>query len=320
MTSFRVLEGDCVEQMRTLEAGSVQTCVTSPPYYGLRDYGHDDQIGLEAAPNAYVEQLVGVFREVRRVLRDDGTLWLNIGDSYASFRDGKVRPDTARGSSTGTLVTSGASNRSAASFAGTSIKHKDLIGIPWMLAFALRSDGWWLRSDIIWHKPNPMPEKVKDRPTSAHEHIFLLAKSQRYFYDAEAIKEDSTPDMQRRAAMGHTRGDGTRDASRGGAATLLGGVVDATGRNKRNVWKVTTQPFPGAHFAVFPPKLIEPCILAGSPESSTVLDPFAGSGTTGLVALRHGREFIGCELNPEYARMARNRIREDAPLFNKEMA
>ena len=313
-SSFRILDGDCLDGMRSLPSATAQTCVTSPPYFGLRDYGHERQIGLEDTPQVYVERLVAVFREVRRVLRDDGTLWLNIGDSYASFRDGKATPDTARGESNGTLVPKGsAKNRSAATFAGTGIKHKDLIGIPWQVAFALRADGWYLRSDIIWHKPNPMPESVTDRPTRAHEHIFLLTKSPRYYYDAEAIKEPA-------------RNWGTRDRSQ-----MRDGTTDPklkhhglAGReweenpmkNKRSVWTVPTKAYKGAHFATFPTDLIDPCVMAGSQESDFVLDPFAGSGTTGVEALRHNRNFIGCELNPEYARLARDRIREDAPMFN----
>lgn len=287
MGDFRVLEGDCVDQTQTLEAESVQTCITSPPYFGLRDYGHEGQIGLEDTPEEYVDRLVEVFREVRRVLRDDGTLWLNIGDSYAG----------------------GSGNY------GSGVKAKDLMGFPWQVAFALRADGWYLRSDIIWHKTNPMPESVTDRPTRAHEHIFLLTKSPRYYYDAEAIKEPA-------------RNWGTRDRSQ-----MRDGTTDPklkhhglAGReweenpmkNKRSVWTVPTKAYKGAHFATFPTDLIDPCVLAGSQESDLVLDPFAGSGTTGVVALRHNRNFIGCELNPEYAQMARDRIRDDMPLLNME--
>jgi len=296
-----------------LEPESVQTCITSPPYWGLRDYGAEGQLGLEPTPEEYVANLVAVFREVKRVLRDDGTLWLNLGDSYAGSLHGKppqVRDDippslqsgsdlytTARG---GTTVPPGC-------------KPKDLVGIPWMVAFALRADGWYLRSDIIWAKPNPMPESVTDRPTKAHEYLFLLSKSPRYFYDADAIREWDT--------TGHSD-PGPRKQNGGGSPESLRGdfrgefMLPTAGRNKRSVWTVATQPFPGSHFAVFPPKLIEPCILAGAAEGDTVLDPFAGAGTTGVVALRHDRDFIGIELNPEYAEMARNRIRDDAPLMN----
>ena len=344
--NYSILEGDCVEQMRTLDAQSVQTCVTPPPYFGLRDYGHEGQIGLEDTPEAYVERLVEVFREVWRVLRDDGTLWLNIGDSYASYRDGKATPDTARGESNGTLVPKGsAKNRSAATFAGTGIKHKDLIGIPWQVAFALRADGRYLRSDVIWHKPNPMPESVTDRPTSAHEHIFLLTKSPRYYYDYKAIREPSTTKENRPAGIVRARdldyktkssenpaafmrptgikfgGNKYGDSTDPKHATKSGNeYVDNGFRNKRNVWTVASKPFKGAHFAVFPAALIEPCVLAGSLVGGLVLDPFAGSGTTGVVALRHDRNFVGCELNPEYAQMARDRIAGDQPLFNVEAA
>lgn len=317
MNLFRIIEGDCLDGLRSLPSAVAQTCVTSPPYFGLRDYGHEGQIGLEDTPEAYVERLVTVFREVRRVLRDDGTLWLNIGDSYASYRDGKATPDTARGESNGTLVPKGsAKNRSAATFIGTGIKHKDLIGIPWMLAFAMRSDGWYLRSEIIWHKLNPMPESVTDRPSKAHEQIFLLSKKPRYFYDSDAIRESSV------TVKGVNRGGGLSKESQEPTSKVAAlnhsgaGWVSSGKRNKRDVWHVASAPFAGAHFAVFPPALVGPCVLAGSAFGDLVLDPFAGSGTSGVVALRHGRKFIGCELNPEYARLARDRIREDAPMFN----
>ena len=259
--------------MRSMAADGVkaQMCVTSPPYFGLRDYGHKGQIGLEQTPEQYIEAIIEVFRCVRDVLADDGTLWLNIGDSYASYRDGKATPDSTRGESIGTLVPKGAAkNRMASTFAGTSVKHKDLIGIPWMLAFAFRADGWYLRQDIIWHKPNPMPESVRDRCTKAHEYIYLLSKSERYYFDSDAMQEPAN---------------------------------DGTTRNRRSVWTVNTKPFKGAHFATFPPALIEPCILAGSRTGDVVLDPFMGSGTTAQVATEHGRQYIGCELNPEYVKL-----------------
>jgi len=270
-----ILVGDVSESLRALPAQSVRCVVTSPPYFGLRDYGHEGQIGLEDTPEAFVERLVGVFREVRRVMTDDGTLWLNIGDSYG--------------------------------------KGKNLVGIPWRLAFALQADGWVLRQDIIWHKPNPMPESVKDRCTKAHEYLFLLTKSPRYYFNHEAIREPCSPDMQRRAARGHTRGSGGRtDASRNDSETLRGShakrIDVSKGRTKRGVWTIPTQPYKGAHFAVFPEALVEPCVLAGSAPGDVMLDPFAGSGTTGVVALRHGRAFVGCELNPDYAALARERI------------
>jgi len=280
--SVTVLVGDSRTVLATMPDSSVQCCVTSPPYFGLRDYGHDGQIGLEATPEAYVAELVALFRAVRRVLKDDGTLWLNLGDSYASFRDGKATPDTTRGDDVGTLVPKGsAMNRMASTFKGTSIKHKDLIGIPWRVAFALQADGWYLRSDIIWHKPNPMPESVTDRPTKAHEYVFLLTKSARYYYDAVAIAEPSIAET----------------------------------RNARTVWSITTQPYKGAHFATMPPELAQRCILAGSRIGDTVLDPFGGAGTTGLVADRLGRDAVLIELNSTYAAIARDRIHDDAPMF-----
>ena len=275
-----ILVGDCIESMRGLPDQSVHTCVTSPPYFGLRDYGHDGQIGLEPTPDAFVAKLAEVFREVRRVLRDDGTLWLNLGDSYGVG--------------------------------------KQMLGIPWRVAFALQADGWYLRQDIIWHKPNPMPESVIDRCTKAHEYIFLLSKSQRYYFDAEAIKEPSAYfGKDARSGMGNIRYEGKRtegDAAANGQQSFV--TINET-RNKRSVWTVTTKPFKGAHFATFPPDLIEPCIKAGCPEGGTVLDPFGGSGTTGMVAQRHRRKFVLCELNPEYARMAEDRIAAERDLLSE---
>jgi site-specific DNA-methyltransferase (adenine-specific) len=309
-----ILIGDVRERLKELPDQSVNCCVTSPPYWGLRDYGNDGQIGLEQTPDAFIAELVSVFSEVKRVLRDDGTLWLNIGDSYASFRDGKATPDTTRGTSLGTLVDKGkASNRKASTFANTPIKHKDLVGIPWMLAFALRADGWYLRQDIIWHKPNPMPESVRDRCTKAHEYIFLMSKSPKYYFDSEAMKEPSTNLGKTKIRFGGNKYGDSDDPKH---ATKSGNEYTDTGfRNKRSVWSVTTRPFKGAHFATFPPALIEPCILAGCPEGGTVLDPFFGAGTTGLVAQRHNRKWIGCELNPEYAAIAQARIESESTLF-----
>lgn len=300
-----LLTGDCIAMMNALPAQCVQTCVTSPPYFGLRDYGHDGQIGLEQTPDAYVSKLVDVFRAVHRVLRDDGTLWLNLGDSYASYRDGKATPDTTRGTSDGTLVPKGsARNRMAATFAGSRVKHKDLIGIPWRVAFALQADGWYLRQDIIWAKPNPMPESVRDRCTKSHEYVFLLSKKARYHYDHEAIKEPAKADTSIRDR------DSTKCNNTPGRAKM-GGLKhnNYTTKNKRDVWVVNSRPYKGAHFATFPPLLIEPCVLAGCPADGTVLDPFSGSGTTGQVALQHGRNYIGIELNPEYQQLARERLK-----------
>ncbi len=298
MTS-RILNRDVLAGLRSLEPESVQTCITSPPYYGLRDYGVADQIGLEETPEAYVAKLVEVFREMRRVLKDDGTVWLNLGDSYAGhnlpgWRDGNEAKN------------GGASNKNGCGYIA-GLKPKDLIGIPWRVAFALQADRWYLRSDIIWAKPNPMPESVRDRPTKAHEYLFLLAKSERYFYDADAVKERAVCVGDSR----HLRTDKTADFARpDNGSRARTGKPQAETRNRRSVWTITPRPFRQAHFAVMPEALVEPCVLAGSKPGDVVLDPFAGSGTVGVVALRHGRRFVGCELNSEYAAMARNRISE----------
>jgi site-specific DNA-methyltransferase (adenine-specific) len=252
--------------------------------------------------------MVEVFREVRRVLRDDGTLWLNLGDSYAAMRDSKASPDSLR-SGDGTKV-SGASNRNPANLRASNLKHKDLVGIPWRIAFALQADGWWLRQDIIWHKPNPMPESVTDRCTKAHEYVFLLTKSARYFYDAEAIKEEATGRDPGNVNEHKHAGQAMAETKAG-----LASIGASETRNKRSVWTITTKPFSGAHFAVMPPDLVEPCVLAGCPESGTVLDPFGGAGTTALVADRLGRNAIICELNPEYVQIAVDRIKQDNPMF-----
>lgn len=311
MPNFKILEGDCRQTLKSLPDESVHCCVTSPPYFGLRDYGCKDQIGLEQTPDAFVEELVSVFREVKRVLRNDGTLWLNLGDSYASFRDGKATPDTTRGNSTGTLVPKGkAANRMSGSFTGTIVKHKDLIGIPWRVAFALQADGWYLRQDIIWHKPNPMPESVQDRCTKAHEYIFLFSKSERYFFDFECLRE---PVSEATLADGRQQ-RGTR-WTKGEYAAVDGNCgFSADGlRNKRSVWTVNTKPYSGAHFATFPPSLIEPCILAGCTKGGTVLDPFGGSGTTAQVAMENNRNAILCELNPDYIGLINSRLSSVTP-------
>lgn len=307
MSGLRVIIGDCIEGMRTLPEQSVHTCVTSPPYFGLRDYGVDGQIGLEATPDAFVARLVEVFREVRRVLRDDGTLWLNLGDSYSAQGGAQVQgTKQTKGSQDGAW--GGESRKGVAG-----LKPKDLIGIPWRVAFALQADGWYLRQDIIWHKPNPMPESVTDRCTKAHEYLFMLSKSARYFFDADAIKEPTSDNEVTRARNNRSdkgivgpadlHGTGFGQSGRGGWQRA--GVEV---RNRRSVWTVTTKPYAGAHFATFPPDLIEPCILAGCPVGGTVLDPFGGSGTTAGVALRNGRNAILCELNPEYAALMPDRI------------
>ena len=304
----RIEFGDCRETMRRWAADGVkvQTCVTSPPYFGLRDYGHEGQIGLEQTPEAYIAAMVEVFRCVRDVLADDGTLWVNIGDSYFSTMKG------SGGSGKSTIGNLEFQKMSPVRIdAGqTGCKPKDLIGIPWMLAFALRADGWYLRQDIIWHKPNPMPESVRDRCTKAHEYIFLLTKNERYFYDAEAVSEAAinAGRIYRPGPKSLSRGqaDGRR-VKRSGNANKDEFEYAAT-RNRRSVWTVTTKPYKGAHFATFPPDLIEPCILAGSRQGDVVLDPFMGSGTTAQVAVQHGRQYLGCELNPAYEPLQRSRL------------
>jgi DNA modification methylase len=383
---FEIKQGDALTVLRTMESESVNTCVTSPPYFGLRDYGTAPQIwgsesdcvhsweqivtpaangiingamqgetlsgnsatrgprtsdtcslcgawrgslGLEPTPEMFIEHLVWIFREVRRVLRKDGTIWVNIGDSYAGSWGNYGGQNRGNGSQREIINGSAAPQKAydglekwrpptANRLEG--IKPKDLIGIPWMLAFALRSDGWWLRADIIWSKPNPMPESVEDRPSKAHEYIFLLSKSERYFYDAAAIAEPSSavgPSWEQRKAAGEPMRHGLYGAACYGAGGF--GAKDGM-RNRRSVWTVTLKGFNEAHFATFPPDLIEPCILAGCPVGGTVLDPFSGAGTSGLVALRNDRRYIGIELNPDYAEMSRRRILNDAPLLNREVA
>jgi len=299
-STFEIKLGDCLESLRAMPDKSVHCCITSPPYFGLRDYGVDGQIGLEPTPEEFVQALVKVFREVRRVLRDDGTLWLNIGDSYARTggTDRKVSASAKVGSTRNTLEQMSDRTSRAASLG---LKDKDLIGIPWMLAFALRADGWYLRQDIIWHKPNPMPESVRDRCTKAHEYVFLLSKGPKYYFDADAVKEPAVCDRMRGPAE---HADKKSTNGNGG----LSRREPQPFRNRRSVWSVATRSYKGAHFATFPPDLIEPCILAGCPAGGTVLDPFGGSGTTAGVALAHGRNAILCELNPEYAALVPARI------------
>lgn len=320
---IQIHTGDCREVLRGMADGSVQTCVTSPPYFGLRDYGVDGQIGLEPTVDAFVEELVSVFREVRRVLADDGTLWLNLGDSYAAARGGTHQPaETLAGGKNGYTDGGERVNRSrhdgynpTRNAAAIGLKHKDLIGIPWRVAFALQADGWYLRQDIVWHKPNPMPESVRDRCTKSHEYIFLFSKKPKYYFDAESIAEPVAASTIERLSQPTIATQKGSDRVPGKTNGPMKAVGTQEKRNKRSVWTVNTKPFKGAHFATFPPELITPCILAGSREGDTVLDPFAGAGTTGLVASRNGRNFIGIELNPEYADMARKRIHDDAPLF-----
>ena len=295
-------QGDCLTVLRERFAPeSVQCCVTSPPYWGLRDYGCEGQLGREKTPEEYVSKMVEVFREVRRVLRNDGTLWLNLGDSYA--REGGNSAGVPRHWD-GRASDPGGHHDKRPNASKINLKPKDLVGIPWRVAFALQADGWYLRSDIIWHKPNPMPESVTDRPTKAHEYLFLLTKSERYYYDAEAIREDGPTYI--RKASGYVGFNATHTGN-----NQKGGFADrdtiTEGRNKRTVWTVATSPYAEAHFATFPPKLIEPCILAGCPSGGLVLDPFAGSGTTIQVAQQLGRQGVGIELNPAYIVLAETR-------------
>ena len=314
-----ILLGDVRDTLRTVADGSVQCVVTSPPYWGLRDYGHDGQIGLEQTPDEYVAEMVAVFREIRRVLADDGVLWLNLGDSY-NGSGGNHQPHHKNDA--GFQGKIGAEKHKGQGRNISELKPKDLVGIPWRVAFALQADGWWLRQDIIWHKPNPMPEPVTDRCTKAHEYMFMLTKSARYYFDNKAIKEPIAESSLKRAEYGwDCDRPSTKNASMGGEGIHVEKMgtrfVNPDGRNKRSVWTVPTRPFKGAHFATFPPQLIEPCILATSREGDTVLDPFFGAGTTGLVAQRHNRRWIGCELNPEYAKLAEERIIKETNLFTE---
>ena len=357
----QVLQGDCIDILKELESGSVNCVVTSPPYYGLRDYGTgewvggdpdcphrrtskysdktitghaqkelagnvgdaiykticplcgavriDKQIGLEETPEEYIERLVSVFRECKRVLTDDGTLWVNIGDSYnqntqsGTKKQGNAKFNRNRPSRELTKLP----KRSMADCC----KPKDLIGIPWMLAFALRSDGWYLRQDIIWHKPNPMPESVTDRCTKSHEYIFLLSKKPHYYFDHEAMQEASNPIYKDRYKYALNSGKQQESFRPDGAVNTMGLKKYNEKRNKRDVWSVAVKGVKEAHFATFPEELIEPCILAGCPVHGTVLDPFCGSGTTGIVSVRNERDFIGIELNPEYAEMSIRRIEKE---------
>ena len=296
-----ILYGDCRNTLKQFDE-QARTCVTSPPYYGLRNYGNEEnQIGQENTPEEFIDQLVNVFKEVRNVLTDDGTLWVNLGDSYYNYRPGKGQsyPKQSVSKTNQDLPTQ--CNKRGNKLDG--LKEKDLIGIPWMFAFAMRSDGWYLRQDIIWHKPNPMPESVKDRCTKSHEYIFLLSKNKKYYYDNEAIKEPVKKDW------------GTRDRTQGKYHNPGSGLVPHSGlsksydrKNKRDVWSITNKPYKGSHFAVFPPDLITPCILAGSEKGDIILDPFMGSGTTAMVAKQLGRDYIGCELHEEYSNLIDQRV------------
>ena len=303
--------GDCLEVLKALPDESVHCCVTSPPYYALRDYGMEEQIGREATPKEYISRLTEVFTEVRRVLRSDGTLWLNIADTYAGKgnQGDFVDPKNPKGRN-GQAV--------ALNYKVEGCKPKDMIGIPWMLAFALRDSGWYLRNDIIWMKENPMPESCKDRCSRCYEHIFLLSKSRKYFFDAKAISEPIAPATAERLKRGMKGGNKYGKPVPGQPQTQTinrprahGEITDSMinpMRNKRDVWVVNTVPFKGGHYAAYPPKLVEPCLLAGCPEGGIVLDPFFGSGTTGMVAKQLNRHYIGIELNPEYVELAKTRI------------
>ena len=398
MNTHNIILGDAIAGMRTLPDACIQTCITSPPYWGLRDYGHTDQLGAEKTPEAYVENMVNVFREVRRILRDDGTVWLNLGDSYWSNTLSRKDPvESMWGNRPASDLTSGRNNiptvnkRGGLGAAPIGIKPKDLVGIPWRVAFALQADGWYLRQDIIWHKPNPMPEPVTDRCTKAHEYIFLLSKNEQYYYDNISVKEPYTKPMNRWG------GEKLKEPKQGFQSMEGDPYVsakkerdmrpDKNGRNRRSVWTVTTKPFRGAHFATFPKDLIEPCVLAGTSQHGccskcgashariiergdvpnrtkrentlnvvpgrdklsrvnskemktipkktigwektckcvdaevvpcTVFDPFTGSGTTAIVAMNHGRNFIGTELNPEYIKIAEARIADEVPTTLQE--
>ena len=351
---IKILQGNCLDKLKELPSQSINTCITSPPYWGLRDYGtaeweggdencehegivignnrnfvdregrgsnkkslsygncvkcgairKDNQLGLEETPEKFVNNLVEVFREVKRVLRDDGTVWLNLGDTYSATRWSNTPSTTGISQSHSDIVLQ----------KKTKLPDKNLVGIPWRVAFALQQDGWYLRQDIIWHKPNPMPESVKDRCTKAHEYIFLLSKSPKYYFDNEAIKEDSKYyGKDKRSDKGNIRYEGKRTSDKDSKAQQSFVTINPK-RNKRSVWTVTTKPFKGAHFATFPMDLIEPCVLAGCPEGGTVLDPFGGSGTTGIVASNHNRKAVLIELNAEYIEIARQRIQDQGGLF-----
>ncbi len=300
-----ILFGDCRDTLKQFDE-KARMCVTSPPYYGLRDYGGEEsQIGQEQSPEEFIDELVKVFREVRNVLTDDGTCWVNLGDSYYNYRKDGCIPKQTFASNRQDLpeTTPRRSNKLKG------LKEKDLIGIPWMFAFAMRADGWHLRQDIIWHKPNPMPESVRDRCTKAHEYIFLFSKQKNYFYDNEAIKEPAKDWGTRDRTNGKYHNEGT------GLQPHSGLTKSYEKKNKRSVWTVTKKPYKGAHFATYPPDLIEPCILAGSEVGDIVLDPFMGSGTTAAVAKSLGRDYIGCELHEDYGNLIEKRVGEYAPVM-----
>jgi len=301
-----ILFGDCLQTLKQFDE-KARCCITSPPYYGLRDYGGEDcQIGQEESPEEYIQKLVKVFQEVRKNLTEDGTLWLNIGDSYYNYRPGKGQALVKQSVATNKQDLPDKCARRGNKLEG--LKEKDLIGIPWMLAFALRADGWYLRQDIIWHKPNPMPESVKDRCTKSHEYLFLLSKNKKYYYDHESIKEKAVG--ERWGGNTPINLNNTKDTNNQFSGLTRPRKMVYDKRNKRSVWKVTNRPYKGSHFAVFPPELIKPCILAGSQQNDIILDPFMGSGTTAMVAKELGRYYIGCELHEDYGNLIKNRIGE----------
>tara|TARA_Y100001938_G_C7997824_1_gene383059 strand:+ start:44 stop:997 length:954 start_codon:yes stop_codon:yes gene_type:complete len=308
--SIKIYQGNCLDTLKKIEDESINTCITSPPYWGLRDYGESKQLGLEETPEEFVNNLVEVFREVKRVLRDDGTVWLNLGDSYAGPKGNNRGEGAGGGQKRGELM--GFNNIKTKVPKG--LKSKDLVGIPWRVAFALQRDRWILRQDIIWHKPNPMPESVKDRCTKAHEYIFLLSKKDKYYCDMDSIREPIKESnkgfimARARTAQGALGGENKHNMERRD-------YEEIKGANKRSVWSVNSKPFQGAHFATFPLDLIKPCVLAGCPEGGTVLDPFGGSGTTALVANGHNRNAILCELNEDYIKIAKDRLAPNGDFF-----
>lgn len=321
--NWRILQGDARTKLAEIPAGSVQACVTSPPYWGLRDYGVEGQLGLNQTPTEYVADMVAVFGEVRRVLRADGVLWLNLGDSYQNAKGQAGGFDPKQKSRRHGLRPQDR--------AIPGLKPKDLVGIPWMVAFALRADGWWLRRDQVWNKPNAHPEPVSDRPSTSHEYVFLLTKSRRYYFDAKAIGDPPSPALLRQMEEGY-KGTATRDYAAAGApnpsATKLRVIASARRRlerdgclwvNSRSVWTINTESGEGDHCAVMPTTLAEKCVISGSRPGDTVIDPFNGSGTTGAVAIRHQRNYIGIELNPAYIELARKRISAVAPMFAQEL-
>ncbi len=304
--NFKIINGDALETLKSFKDESIDCCITSPPYYNLRDYGVENQIGLEKTPKEYIKKLLDVFREVKRVLKKDGTLWVNIADSYSSSGKGAATYPT-KGKQLTNKGSINSPNISNCEWGG--IRPKNLIGIPWMLAFGLRDEvGFNLRQDIIWAKPNPMPESVKDRCTKAHEYIFLFSKSNKYYFDAEAIKEPAVSVHDRRLGFGRLHYRGKRDVKQDFIESNFVKIYEK--RNKRDVWTIPVKPFKEAHFATFPPELIEPCIKAGCKQNGIILDPFAGAGTTGIVALENNKNFIGIELNPKYCSIAYGRVKK----------